>query len=101
MKYLVFRCVIAFTGFFLVYGCHKAPYAASNKSYKKQAKAYAKQLSANPVTVDSGLMLANDWVGTTNFNMRKPNFVIIRRRTVAKRRLKRSHLQEPRSALIT
>jgi N-acetylmuramoyl-L-alanine amidase len=77
MKYLVFRCVIAFTGFFLVYGCHKAPYAASNKSYKKQAKAYAKQLSANPVTVDSGLMLANDWVGTTNFNMRKPNFVII------------------------
>src|SRR5205085_673855 len=49
----------------------------ANKSYKKQVKTYAKQLSASPVAGDSGLMLATDWVGTTNFNMRKPNFVII------------------------
>jgi N-acetylmuramoyl-L-alanine amidase len=77
MKYLVFRCTLALTGFFLAYGCNKAPYAEANKSYKKQVKAYAKQLSANPVSGDSGLMLATNWVGTTNFNMRKPNFVII------------------------
>jgi N-acetylmuramoyl-L-alanine amidase len=54
--------------------CNNGPYAAANKSYKKQAKAYAKLLRSAPLkdSISSG-----DWVGTTNFNMRKPNFVII------------------------
>jgi N-acetylmuramoyl-L-alanine amidase len=51
-------------------------YAATNRSYKKQAKAYAKQLRKQPAAVDSGMM-GEPWVGTTNFGMRKPNFVII------------------------
>jgi N-acetylmuramoyl-L-alanine amidase len=54
--------------------CNRGPYALTNKSYKQQAKAYAAQLKQAPVK-DSFSM--GTWVGTTNFNMRKPNFVII------------------------
>ncbi len=54
--------------------CQPRPYAATNRSYKKQAKALAKTISRTPVT-DS--LTTADWVGTTNFNLRKPNFVII------------------------
>lgn len=54
--------------------CNRNPYAATNKSYKKQAKAYARVMKQYPVT-DS--ISTGSWVGTTNFNMRKPNFVII------------------------
>ncbi|MGH2565431.1 MAG: N-acetylmuramoyl-L-alanine amidase [Ginsengibacter sp.] len=59
----------------LVIGCAHNPYATTNKSYKKQAKAYAKILAQDPVK-DSVVNSAY-WIGTTNFNMRKPNFVII------------------------
>lgn len=53
----------------------KGPYAAANKSYKKQAGAYAKLLNEYPIK-DSFATAAN-FVGAVNFNMRKPNFVII------------------------
>ena len=68
---------MALIGVAMIYGCSKDPYAQANRSYKKQAKQYAKLIRANPTTVDSGLNLAAQWVGTTNFNMRKPNFVIL------------------------
>jgi N-acetylmuramoyl-L-alanine amidase len=54
--------------------CNRGPYALTNKSYKQQAKAYAAQLKQAPVK-DS--FSTGPWIGTTNFNMRKPNFVII------------------------
>ncbi len=57
-----------------IYQCHRGPYADANKSYKKQAKVYARQISTAPLK-DS--FLTGEWVGTTNFNLRKPNFVII------------------------
>jgi hypothetical protein len=59
------------TGF---YNCNKGPYGTTNKSYKKQAKNYAKIIRQAPLkdSISTGA-----WVGTTNFNMRKPNFVII------------------------
>ncbi len=60
-----------------VYSCTQGKYAGSNKSYKKQAKEYAKLLSEYPVKDSAGLSYAADWVGTTNFTMRRPNFVII------------------------
>jgi len=56
--------------------CSTSKYAASNKAYKKQTKAFAKELRKQPGAVDSA-MNAGEWVGTTNFGMRKPNFVII------------------------
>lgn len=54
-----------------------APYAKTNKAYKKQAKAYARLLREYPVKDSAGLPFAASWVGTTNFSIRRPNFVII------------------------
>lgn len=51
-------------------------YTATNRSYKKQAKTFSKKLRKTPGAIDSAMM-ADQWVGTTNFGMRKPNFVII------------------------
>lgn len=50
-------------------------YAATNKVYKHQAKAFGKVISQFPLKdiYNTG----PGWVGTTNFGMRKPNFVII------------------------
>lgn len=58
-----------------VFSC--SPYAKTNRVYKKQAKSYAKLLREYPVKDSAGLPYANSWVGTTNFSMRRPNFVII------------------------
>lgn len=54
-----------------------SPYAKTNKDYKKQAKSYAKLLREYPIRDSAGLAYAPDWVGTTNFSMRRPNFVVI------------------------
>jgi N-acetylmuramoyl-L-alanine amidase len=56
--------------------CSYNKYVATNRSYKKQVKQFAKQLRRQPDAIDSAMM-ANSWVGTTNFGLRKPNFVII------------------------
>lgn len=55
------------------------PYATTNKSYKAQVKAYAEALRATPAPTPGGdsLLMGKYWVGTTNFNLRKPNYVII------------------------
>lgn len=60
---------------FAVGSCSKKPYAITNKSYKKQTKAFAKLLQQYPLqdSVDNAPM----FVGTTNLSMRRPNFVII------------------------
>lgn len=68
MKYVA--CVIII----LCLGCARKPYASSNKVYKQQSKEFAKVIATYPLK-DS---LSNpSFVGTTNFNLRKPNFVII------------------------
>jgi N-acetylmuramoyl-L-alanine amidase len=61
--------------FLLMGSCSKKPYASTNKSYKKQTKAFAKLLQQYPLhdSVDNAPM----FVGTTNLSMRRPNFVII------------------------
>src|SRR5437868_14449309 len=59
---------------FLAY-CASNPYSKTNRSYKKQAKKYSKVFRQYPL-IDS-LPTASNWVGTTNFSLRKPNFVII------------------------
>lgn len=60
----------------LFYNCNRGPYAATNKQYKRQAKNLANLIRQTPPT-DSLPQIANQWVGTTNFNLRKPNFVLI------------------------
>ncbi|RNI33294.1 N-acetylmuramoyl-L-alanine amidase [Rufibacter immobilis] len=59
--------------------CSPNPYAITNKAYKKQVKTYAKTLRQTPVANpgEDSLRQGDQWVGTTNFNMRKPNYVVI------------------------
>lgn len=61
----------------LIFSCSQNKYAATNKVYKKQVKEYAKILREYPVKDSAGLAYAADWTGTTNFSMRRPNYVII------------------------
>jgi N-acetylmuramoyl-L-alanine amidase len=62
----------------LVYSCSRNPYAATNRQYKKQASALSKNLRPLPslLAVDS-VIVPPYAVGTVNFDLRKPNFVII------------------------
>ncbi len=57
------------------YCCTPKPYSESNKAYKKQVKDLSVQLKEVPP--DYGLNTDSPWIGTTNFDLRKPNFVII------------------------
>ena len=43
--------------------------------YKKQVKTFGKIIATYPL--EDSLTLANPFIGTTNFNLRKPNYVII------------------------
>lgn len=71
-----FAFLLFITAAVLFSNCSKGPYAATNKDYKRQAKGYAKLLKQSP-PADSLPQMVSAWAGTTNFNMRKPNFVII------------------------
>ncbi|MET0393556.1 MAG: N-acetylmuramoyl-L-alanine amidase [Chitinophagaceae bacterium] len=59
----------------LIQGCTPKPYSDTNKAYKNQAKAFAKLLRQYPL-IDS-VSNAPGFVGTTNFSLRRPNFVVI------------------------
>lgn len=62
-------------GAFIVNSCATNAYRASNKIYKKQAKAFAKLLATYPL--EDSVINPPKFIGTTNFNLRKPNFVIL------------------------
>ena len=69
---------IAALGLLLSAGCSPNPYKATNKVYKTQASQYARIIAQSPLTVDADSVTAAPyWAGTVNFNLRKPNFVII------------------------
>ncbi|MBS1596715.1 MAG: N-acetylmuramoyl-L-alanine amidase [Bacteroidetes bacterium] len=59
----------------LLWSCAPNPYRTSNKMYKAEIKNLAEKLKQKPpgYVADSGSI----WIGTTNFDLRKPNFVII------------------------
>jgi N-acetylmuramoyl-L-alanine amidase len=62
----------------LLVACNSLPYQSTNRFYKKQTKALVKQIQLEPsLQIVNNLPAANQWVGTTNFDLRKPNFVII------------------------
>lgn len=52
--------------------CATNPYAATNRLYRKQVKELSKTIRQQPVQPNP-----NEWVGTTNFGLRKPNYVVI------------------------
>jgi N-acetylmuramoyl-L-alanine amidase len=60
-----------------VLSCSEGKYATTNKSYKKQVRAYAALLQEYPLRDSAGLPYATDFVGTINMTMRRPNYVII------------------------
>jgi N-acetylmuramoyl-L-alanine amidase len=59
-----------------IYACKTTgPYSATNKIYKRQAKELTRPLRELPALSANNPALFQ--VGTTNFNLRKPNYVII------------------------
>jgi N-acetylmuramoyl-L-alanine amidase len=64
----------------LLASCASNPYKTSGKVYAKQIRAFSKSLKKQEVTTftdSAGNELASQWVSTVNFNLRKPNYVII------------------------
>lgn len=59
----------------VLFSCTGNKYARTNKVHRRHVKELTKQLRAQP---DQYPTLKPDyWVGTTNFNLRKPSFVVI------------------------
>ncbi len=67
--------------FVLVYtiACNTFQYRETNQFYKHQTKQLIKEIKAEPYPIVDSInsIAAPTWVGTTNFDLRKPNFVII------------------------
>lgn len=64
----------------LLSACTTSKYAASEKVYKEKTKDFAKIITATPPVgqLYDSLMASNQqWIGSVNFGIRKPNFVII------------------------
>ena len=64
----------------LLASCSTNKYAATNKLYKKQAREYANTIAAIPPINQSVDSLASEnqaWIGSVNFGIRRPNFVIL------------------------
>lgn len=70
----LFIFIVATTLF--IYACSSNPYRQTNKVYKEQARGFAKEIKELPPVYLSGKPAAYP-VGTINFNLRKPNYVII------------------------
>jgi N-acetylmuramoyl-L-alanine amidase len=72
------RCIYILGVVVILAACKVNPYRKTNKIYKDSAKIYAQRIREFPLEtgVDS-VPVASYWVGTTNFNLRKPNFVIL------------------------
>lgn len=65
---------------FFMASCSSNKYAATNKIYKEQAKGFGEIIQSTPPikqakeTLDPSMQ---EWIGSVNFGMRRPNFVII------------------------
>ena len=57
--------------------CSPRPYRAANLEYRRSVRGYSDLLKTYPLQDSVGGGVKGNWVGTTNFNMRKPNFVVI------------------------
>ena len=68
--------IIIAISFFTLFSCAVNPYRESEKAYNKQLKTVVKTISTKD-TVNFAAGLTSKFIGTTNFNLRKPNFVII------------------------
>lgn len=69
MNYKIYLCFIFI---FIAASCSSNRYTATNRDYKRQVKAFAKEIKKYPLDGTR-----RTWIGTTNFGLRKPDFVII------------------------
>jgi len=70
--------LIVFIVMTTIMACNHFPFAKTNRFYKKNTKELVKFLKEDPsIQTISQLPKADAWVGTTNFDLRKPNFVVI------------------------
>ncbi|MBS1501916.1 MAG: N-acetylmuramoyl-L-alanine amidase [Bacteroidetes bacterium] len=80
IHYSPFTFILLLFAFLLASCSPKGPYAATDKFYRHHADSLAKVIEvAQPAVLadSSGAALPSAFVGTVNFNMRKPNYVII------------------------
>ncbi|HEY4108152.1 N-acetylmuramoyl-L-alanine amidase [Puia sp.] len=78
LLYFIRKPWLPLCGLFVLAACTVNPYKSANRSYRKQARQYARAIGEHPLpTGADSVPAAPYWVGTTNFNLRKPNFVII------------------------
>jgi len=64
----------------LISSCSSSKYAATEKIYKNKAKVFAKSYQMTPPIIQAIEQLKGssaEWVASTNFGVRKPNYVII------------------------
>ncbi|WP_236032560.1 N-acetylmuramoyl-L-alanine amidase [Algoriphagus pacificus] len=75
------RLLLGFCISLMVVSCASNPYKKINKEYRKNVKEVAKAYLEIPQTKEElnydTLSITDEWVGTTNFSIRRPNFVII------------------------
>jgi N-acetylmuramoyl-L-alanine amidase len=78
MKSIVLK-ISALSLLLFVLACNGFQYQQTNDFYKNQSKQLLKDIKAQPFDISdsSNGIYAPKWVGTTNFDLRKPNFVII------------------------
>src|SRR5277367_1884188 len=58
----------------------KGPYAVTNKYYNDKTKGFVKTIQKqlpDSLTDSTGTLIPSAWVGTVNFGIRRPNYVII------------------------
>jgi len=66
----------AIIALFILNSCKTNPYRLSDRSYKKQINTYQKSIgNADTKPLENGQ--TPKWISTVNFNLRKPNFVVI------------------------
>lgn len=77
---LVFRWVVVLSLFGLG-ACAPKPYNKINRAHEKTVEEMTLEISEIPITKEQAkndsLSLIDQWVGTTNFSLRRPNYVII------------------------
>lgn len=64
----------------IAYSCGSNPYSRTNRVHKQRVKELTAELREFPperAELPDSLNFADSWVGTTNFSLRRPNFVII------------------------
>lgn len=75
-----FSLLIGALSLLVVTACGSNPYSRTNRMHKQKARQLTRELKTFPPENGGEALTLNygeDWVGTTNFGLRKPNYVII------------------------